>query len=109
MKSQVYAIYDIKTQVFYPPFLAANDEHAGRLLHQTIRRQPNGEFAEFPADYQAFRIGTFDDSTAMMEAVAPAVLVFRLDQLVAREPEGQRVLPFPDRSAPPTRVDGGGR
>lgn len=106
MIAQLYAIYDLKTQVFYPPMVAANDEHVARQVRSVLRR--GGEFAEFPGDYQLFRIGVWNDASAAIESVSPPVLVLRLDQLLEREAEGPRVS-FPDRTAPPTEMGGGGR
>lgn len=110
MKLTMYAIYDLKTRVFFPPMVFHNDGHAKRDVSVEVR-QGRSMMKEFPADYELFEVGEWLDDSGTAQALTPPRRVCRLDELLPRDPavEATGKLPFPGgHSAPPTQVAGGG-
>lgn len=105
MKLQVYSIYDLKTQVFFPPMLFHNEGHARRDILSEIKKG-GGMMREYPADFELWRVGDWQDDTGQVEAITPGIRVCRIDELLPKDAavEGTRMLPFPGHSAPPTQV-----
>jgi len=65
MKHQIFAIYDSKAGAYLPPWTIHKEEMAIRLFADMIH-DPNHQFAKNPADYTLFKIGTYDDNSAMI-------------------------------------------
>lgn len=62
MEGNLYSVKDTKLGKFGMPFTAPNDEIAKRNLIATIRAGDNN-IAEFPEDFQLFKIGSMNDDT----------------------------------------------
>lgn len=63
MKINMYSIKDTKLGKYCQPFVAPNNEISKRILHSTIKAG-NNNIADYPEDFQLYKIGTFDEDTA---------------------------------------------
>lgn len=91
MVHELYCLYDLKTDVFFPPGAYANDDHAKREFQRFARR--GGPVAEFPMDYEVFRVGSFDDATGATASDGVPRLVCRMDALL-KSAEDPTKIPF---------------
>jgi hypothetical protein len=66
----VYAVFDAVAKVFLPPFVQANDGLACRSFVRAVNDRAS-QLGQFPADFQLYRIGSFDDQTAVLESEVP--------------------------------------
>lgn len=66
MEGNLYSVKDTKLGKFGIPFTAPNDEIAKRNLISTIRAG-NNNIAEFPEDFQLFKVGTMNDDTGELK------------------------------------------
>nr|UXQ88016.1 MAG: nonstructural protein [Microvirus sp.] len=62
----LYSVFDQKTRAFEQPFLAENDETAKRTFKRIIESVPM--IKQHPADYDLFSVGSFDNSSAKINA-----------------------------------------
>ena len=88
MLRELYSIYDRKTRVYSAPMVMVNDAQAKRAVLSEMRHAES-MLGQYPEDYDLYMVGTFDDATAELLAMAPADLVCRLDSLL----EGERTPP----------------
>ncbi len=65
MKLEIYSVYDSKAEAYLPPFFLANDGMATRIF-ESCANDSKHQFGAFPADYTLFRIGSFQDETAII-------------------------------------------
>lgn len=61
MKVDMYAIKDVVSGAFAPPFLGKNDAVAIRSFRKTLGQNP------FPDDYELYLIGGYDDETGLVD------------------------------------------
>lgn len=59
---QVFSVFDSKAKVFQQPFFSHNVGTALRSWEQAVAK-PDSIFAQYPADFTLFNIGTFNDET----------------------------------------------
>lgn len=59
---KMYSIYDIKGQLYAPPYFANNIGSATRMFDGACR-DPNTQLAKYPEDFRLFELGEFDDNT----------------------------------------------
>lgn len=60
----LYALFDKKNRTFATPFVQPTDTHAFRVIGSEVRRTEGGNMlAEYPEDFQLWRLATFDEST----------------------------------------------
>ena len=78
MKMEMYAVKDIKAGIFHPPLFAHNAPHAIRMCSSVLDNEES-QFAKWPADFQIFHIGSFDDQSGNIDAIAPQLLCGFLD------------------------------
>jgi len=62
MINGIYSIFDFKAQTFSAPMFFINDDVAVRSLIQAVRDETS-YLSKAPADYELFRLGTWDDNT----------------------------------------------
>lgn len=68
MKTNVYAIKDTKIG-FESPFLRVNDDAAKRDFFSAAKFAPEpNRFQQTPADYELYRLGSFDTATGIFES-----------------------------------------
>ncbi|AXH73542.1 MAG: nonstructural protein [Microviridae sp.] len=70
MKLRIYTVYDSKAEAFLPPFNAGNDALAVRSCADCLKEDTH-PFARHPDDYTLFKLGEWDDTTAVYELVTP--------------------------------------
>jgi hypothetical protein len=65
MEHKVFSIYDQKAKAFANPGL---DQNAGTFLRRVkdLQQNPEHPFNRHAADFTAFEIGTFEDSTGIV-------------------------------------------
>ena len=80
--SQLYCVFDSKTDVFFPPFTGVNDASVMRDLRMRLRG--GTPMAEFPEDYSLYQIGAFDDHEGKVSSAVPPRFVCRLDVCIER-------------------------
>lgn len=64
MKTLIYSIWDKKTQLYMPPFIAVNQGDAVREMMNLITKE--NKISKFPEDYDLIEIGQFNDSSGMI-------------------------------------------
>jgi len=67
---KAFAIYDEKAKSYLPPFFLPEEGVAIRTFSDCVNANDH-QFAAHPQDYTLFRLGTFDDSTARIDSIAP--------------------------------------
>lgn len=66
MKVNIYAIYDSKAKAYLQPWFAPNSATAFRNIEKAMRN-PQSPFVDFPADFNLFELGVFDDESGIIE------------------------------------------
>lgn len=59
-----FSIYDSGAQAYLPPFILPRDEMAQRTFGDCCNSKEH-QFGAHPEDYTLFRLGTWDDETAI--------------------------------------------
>ena len=83
MEIKIYAVHDGKVEAFMQPFFARTDGEATRGFSQAVN-QDGTPFNQHPGDYTLFRIGKFDDQTAIIEPETPVTLGNALEYVNAQ-------------------------
>lgn len=73
MITNLYSIRDIKND-YSVPFAAANDEIAVRMYKATAMDK-DSNLAMFPADFELWRIGSYNTMSAQLEAEAYPIAI----------------------------------
>lgn len=81
---EVYAIKDVKADVFSNPFISANDETIMRTISDVLRN-PEHPYAKHPGDYILYRVGAFDDHSGMIGSEEAVYSLCVLSDLVVKE------------------------
>lgn len=93
MRLKLYAVYDHTARIHTAPFTARNDEEATRGFAQAVNT-PGHQFGLYPADFNLFYLGEFDDSTGVIEPATPSSVVNGLHVQVKKSvPAAQGELP----------------
>ena len=76
-----YAIRDVDTGYFCPPFIAMHDVDAKRMIRDSIEEK--SVLHLYPSHYHLYRVGSFDGSTGQMSCNFECIcsvsdLVYRL-------------------------------
>lgn len=66
MKMNIYSVYDKKAEAFMQPFYSTADGSAARSFMSAVADDKH-QFCQYPEDYIMFRLGVFDDQTALLE------------------------------------------
>jgi len=82
----MYSIYDTKGLNYSPPFLAATDGLAVRMLQEAVS-DPQTMVSRHPADFKLYLIGRFNDQNAGLLSVDPPSHVIDAVALVATQPK----------------------
>lgn len=70
----VYAVLDTVVGAFNQPFFARSEGEALRMIRSAVN-SPGSGFHENPGDYQLVNLGTYDDSTGVIDAHSPLSVV----------------------------------
>lgn len=85
MITNAYAIYDRKGLIYHPPFWAATDGLAVRMLQDTVN-DPNTTLSRHPGDYVLYRVGAYDDASGSLLPVTAIQHVADALALVTTQP-----------------------
>lgn len=66
MESNMYSIRDLKGQMYNPPFFQPTHGTAERSFRELIR-DPQSLCHKYPADYELFFLGTFNDESGAVK------------------------------------------
>lgn len=88
-----YSIYDIKAQIYSPPFYAVTDGAACRIVQDSLSN--DSALSRHPNDYIVYRVGTFTDDTGYFEKLVPREHVRDVISLIPPMPK-----PFDFMTAP---------
>lgn len=83
MKMKFYAIFDDATAAYMRPFLMQSDGQAMRMFLDECKKS-DSPIAAHPEDYSLFRVGSWNDQDAGIEAQNPTCLA-RAHELLAGE------------------------
>lgn len=67
---QAYAVLDTKAGLHLPPYFVQNESLAIRTLSDLITRS-DSVVARYPADFKLYYIGTFDESSGIIQSDVP--------------------------------------
>lgn len=92
MTMSVYAVYDVKTGVFFAPMVYHNDAHAIRELRRPFK-DASSSLGQYPEDYDVYLVGSWSDHEGKLEGLTPPRLVVKGTALA---PDGAvSTVPFP--------------
>lgn len=74
MKLGIYSIYDEKAEIHNTPFFQHNDAIAERSYNDLVK-DPNTTIGKNPSDYKLYKIGEYDDVTAVIVPLSPLTLI----------------------------------
>lgn len=74
MLTNLYAIRDVKAQLFSPPIQARTDIDALRVF-EAFKRDPKHPICLYPDDFQLYLIGQFNDASGQLVQTEVAQLV----------------------------------
>ncbi len=80
MKLNIYSIFDTASGLYSRPFFTQSDAEAVRSFGD-IAKDAEHPVGSHPEDYTLFRIGTFDDSTALINNEANESLCTALERI----------------------------
>lgn len=66
MVVQVYAVYDVKSEVYHMPFYAHNVKDGMRMFHRMLTS--NEVYKGYEEDYRLFHLGSFDDKAGLLSS-----------------------------------------
>ena len=66
MKLFAYTVFDSKSSAFKPPFYLSTDGEALRAFGDACN-MPENPLGQHPEDYTLFKLGEYDDKTALFE------------------------------------------
>ena len=62
MIEPMYAILDVKTEAFTPPFVCHNDSHAVRMFTDACA-SPKTQYNNHPEDFMLYHLGKYNDNS----------------------------------------------
>lgn len=94
MKLNIYSIFDSASGLYSRPFFTQSDAEAIRSFSD-IAQDADHPIGKHPEDYTLFRIGTFDDNSALINNEANESLCTALERISAmRNPSNNLELPL---------------
>ena len=69
----LYSVYDEKSKVYLPPFVAKTVGEADRIFDSVIKAGQS-TISQYPADHTLYHIGSFVDDSAYVEHVKPVFI-----------------------------------
>jgi len=81
MLLQAFSIYDRKALVYHPPFFAATQPAAIRMLSDLVQ-DANTSVGRHPGDYVLYLVGSYSDSNGTLEPVSPLQHVMDAEALL---------------------------
>lgn len=81
MKTNVYAIRDLKGGIFCEPFVQNTHGVAERAFSELLRN-PQSLLHKYPEDYQLFQIGEYDDNSGLITSLKAPLHICSAQQLL---------------------------
>lgn len=78
---ELYAVYDRKSLTYMRPMYVAHMIEIQRILIQNLK-QDNSIIGQFPEDYEVYKLGTFNLSTAEYIILPKPVFMFNITELM---------------------------
>lgn len=66
MKVRAFAVFDVKAQVYMPPFFFAERGQGHRQFFDIVQNKDH-PIGLHPEDYSLFEVGQYDDATGLLE------------------------------------------
>lgn len=85
MLLKMYAVFDVKVNAYDAPFVARTDGEAIRFLERLVNGREH-RFSGSPHDFTLFEIGTYDDTSAVLDRFTAPISKVPLKDLVKLEP-----------------------
>lgn len=85
MITNIYTIYDTKAKIYNKPFYIINDDVALRTALDLVNDQKS-DVSKHPEDFIMYRIGQYEDTTAVFDLNEHADIICHFNQL-SNEPE----------------------
>lgn len=82
MIRQIFCIYDSKAEAYLRPFFTETKGLAVRSF-EDILKDDKHPFAQHPADYTLFHLGSFDDANASFDLFDTAISIGKALEFVA--------------------------
>lgn len=92
---KIYSIYDSKVEAFGTPHFLLNKGTFSRAIMEALN-DPQISFSKYPADFTAFEIGEWDDTTGTLKMYTAKINLGTLTEYLAQMP----ALPSPTRISP---------
>lgn len=86
MITRMYAVYDVKSLTYAPPFLAQTDGVAVRMLKEAVDDNTT-MVGRHPADFKLYCIASFDDQRGLIMSKEPPEHVVDAVALVSIQPK----------------------
>lgn len=67
---KAYSVHDFKSLTYSPPFYAAQDGAAVRIISDAAR-DPNSQLGRHPRDFVLYCVGSYDDASGVFTPIAP--------------------------------------
>jgi len=84
MVKKLYAIYDSKSSVHLPPWLAHNDGDAMRQCMAMLEKEDN-MISRFSADYNLVNLGSYDDVKGLIEGLNVPKMITNISELLNKD------------------------
>lgn len=75
MLLNVFSVFDVKAAHYGQPFFMANRGAAQRAIQMQLRQDQSSLLAQYPADFQLYQLGTFDDDSGLFNPVSPQFII----------------------------------
>lgn len=75
MLLNVFSVLDVKAAHYGQPFYMANRASAQRAIAMQLKQDKQSVISQYPADFQLFFLGTFDDDSGMFNSVSPQFVI----------------------------------
>jgi len=87
MLMQIYSVFDVASGAYMRPFFCQQDGEATRMFSDlcTDAEHPMGKH---PKDYSLFRLGSFNDQSALIEGTSPECLCQGLEMVALKRNNG---------------------
>lgn len=69
MEQKMYSIRDAKAEIYHVPFYNKTHGEAERNLKQLLNDEKSS-ISQYPEDFDLYYIGTYDDQTGVIKALA---------------------------------------
>jgi len=84
MIHNAYVVYDSAAQIYNKPFYLINDQVAMRAAQDLIDDQ-NTDIARHPEQFSMFKIGIYDDETALFTILDTPINLVRFHELTPKQ------------------------